>query len=368
MKMKAAVLHQHYEKFQIEEVDICEPRSQEVCVKIVSSGVCHTDYGFRDNFINRPLKMPIILGHEGAGIVTAVGPGVTKFKVGDHVALSTPWCGECEACQKGINWFCERVDEMELEGYDYFYGSPVSKDGKPVWIFFQESCFAEYCVSHVNNVTKLPEDLDLKIAGPLGCGFRTGAGSVYNCLKPRVGEWVAIYGTGNVGLACMWMAKAMGAKTIMIDIRENRLELAKELGADYTVNTKGMSIEESVEAVKEIADGKGPHYVCENTGVTDVAKAAMQAMRRGGKCAQISLLGKAEFESMANEGFDAKDVSYIRMGNVEADVIIPVMAELYKQGRFPFDKLIKFYPFEKINEACDDSESGKVMKPILLFE
>ena len=267
-----------------------------------------------------------------------------------------------------MQWFCERVDEMELEGYDYFYGSPVSKDGKPVWIFFQESCFAEYCVSHVNNVTKLPDDLDLKIAGPLGCGFRTGAGAVYNCLKPRVGEWVAIYGTGNVGLACMWMAKAMGAKTIMIDILDSRLEMAKELGADFTLNTKGMSIEDAVKAIQEISDGKGTHYACENTGVTSVAKTAWQAMRRGGHCAQISLVGKADFASMANEGCDARDISYIRMGNVEADVIIPVMADLYKKGEFPFDKLIKFYPFDKVNEACEDSEKGITFKPVLTFD
>ena len=369
MKMKAALLYEHNTPLVIEEVEMREPLPNEVQIKLVSSGVCGTDWAFRDNHLNRPLPMPMILGHEGAGIVTAVGPGVTKVKVGDHVSTSTPWCGTCEACMSGEPWFCERVDEMELAGYDYYHGSPISKDGKPCWLFLQESTFAEYVCINVNGVTKLPDFMDLKLAGPLGCGFRTGAGAVYNSLKPRPGQWMAIFGVGPVGMSAMWMAKAMGCKTIVVDVRDNRLELAKDLGADYTLNSKGMTAAQTAEALRAFRGGKGLDYVAETTSLGEVCKAGMQALRMGGKLLELALLLDLSFEGApCNEGFDGRQIIQVRMGNVEGDAIIPLLAEMYRDGKFPFDKVVKYYKFDQINEALADSQNGTVIKPVIVFD
>lgn len=369
LRMKAALLRAHYQPLEIEEVEVRQPLANEVQVKLVSTGVCGTDWAFRDNVKNRPLPMPIILGHEGAGIVTAVGPGVTKVKVGDHVATSTPWCGACSACVSGEQWFCERVVELELEGHDYFGGSPISKNGKPVWLFLQESTFAEYVCINVNGIVKLPDDIDLKIAGPLGCGFRTGAGTVYNALKARPNQWIAIFGTGPVGMAAMWMAKAMGCVTIMVDVRDNRLEVAKDLGADYVLNSAGMSAKEIAEAIRAFHGGKGIDLAADTTAQGEPVKACMMALRMGGTCACVAPLVSLSFDDKpCNEGFDGRNIVQIRMGNVEGDVIVPMLVDMYRRGQFPFDKLIKFYKFDEINQAMADSQSGKVMKPVLLFE
>ena len=368
-KMKAAILDGFHQDFHWEDyVEIADPRANEIQVKIVSCGLCHTERAEQVNLWGLGLPFPIVLGHEGAGEVVQVGPGVTKFKVGDKVAMSTPWCGTCAACSSGQQWACEHVDDLEIRGVDY-YGTPgpLSRNGKPVYTFFNQSALAEYSTIHINNCTKLPDDFDLRIAGPLGCGFRTGAGSIYNVVKPKLNEWVIITGTGAVGFGALWTAKAMGAKVVMVDILQNRLDIAMELGADAALNSKGMTADEMGEALNDITGG-GAQGMAECTGQGICYKGGMKALKMGGRCASVAFINELNFEYFTTECQDCKNVQFIRMGNVEGDTIIPIMAELYKRGMFPFDKLIKFYHFTELEQAMEDAHTGATIKPVLLWD
>ena len=265
MKMKACLLDGFHQDFHWEDdIEIIEPRANEIRVKIVSCGLCHTERAEQVNLWGLGLPFPIVLGHEGAGIVESVGPGVSKFKVGDKVAMSTPWCGTCPACASGQPWACEHTDELEIRGVDYFgTPGPLSRNGKPVYTFFNQSALAEYSTIHINNCTKLPDDFDLRIAGPLGCGFRTGAGAVYNVCKPKLNEWVIITGTGAVGFAAMWTAKAMGAKTVMVEVK------AGEDSVTFTIKTDKETVGEALQehGLIEGEDGAYGLYVKKVNGI-----------------------------------------------------------------------------------------------------
>ena len=370
MKIKASVLEEQKSQLRFQMLDLIESRAKEVRIKMVGSGVCHTDIAHAKNEFNMKLNTPIVLGHEGAGIVESIGPGVTKVKVGDHVIISNPYCGVCDECMKGEQWYCEPGTDgsLHLSGLDYYGTTPFTRRGRPVHTLFQQSSFAEMIVVHENTVTKIDPDIDLKYAGPLSCGLRTGAGYVYNLLKPRPADWVCVTGAGPVGLGAMWMARAMGAKTIVLDINQSRLDMAKETGADVIINSDGMSEGEMYAAIRAAADGKGTHFLVETTGVESVIKASMKQMRGGGQCAECVVVGGISFDSYTNDCNDAHTITFGRMGNVANEIIIPVMLDLYRRGMFPFDKLITFYPFEHLQQAMDDSETGRVIKPVVLFD
>lgn len=369
MKIRAAVLHDYNQFYKMEEIDQRDPIANEVRVKVVSCGICHTENAYRTQLWGTKLRMPMVFGHEGAGVVTMVGPGVTKFKVGDKVCMTTPYCGYCDACKNGKPWYCERTVELQSGGLDYWGGTPLSLNGQPVHLMFNQSALQQQTVLNINNCVKMPDNFDLRIAGPLGCGLRTGAGTVYNCLKPRVSTWIAIFGTGAVGHAAMWMAKAMGAKTIMVDMNQARLDDALEFGADAVVNTTGMTDpQEIANKIIEIADGKGCDNVLEGTGAPICFRAAMLSLKFGGHCASVSNVNEMNFKRFTKECNDGKEITFVRMGNVAGDIIIPIMADLYLRGMFPFDKLLTFYSFDEVNQALMDHHDGKVFKPVILFD
>lgn len=371
MKMKACVLYKQATPMRMEEVDIIEPRALEIRVKIKSAGICHTDIAHRDNEWNMPLGMPMILGHEGAGIVESVGPGVTKCKPGDKVILSNPSCGACEMCAKGEPWFCEQTSNLHLltDGVDYYEGTHMTNsEGQGIYTLFNQGSFAEYVLAHERCVTKIDDNFDIRVAGPLGCGLRSGAGAVYNVLKPRPSDWVCITGCGAVGMSAMWMANAMGAKTLLLDINETRLEQAKELGAFATLNVKGLAPDEISAKIHEICDGKGAHYLVEGSGVASVIKPAMKGLRAGGVCAQIGMAGSLSYQHYTNDCNDTHAIQWVRMGNVDNDVILPVLIDLYKRGKFPCDKTYTYYPFDKIFDAMADASAAKINKAVLLFD
>lgn len=370
MKVKASVLEKQNTPVHFQTLDLIEPRANEVRIKMVGTGICHTDMAHAKREFGKDLNTPIVLGHEGSGIVESVGSSVTKVKVGDHVIISNPYCGVCENCLKGNQWYCDRSADFSiiLGGLDYYGTTPFSRDNEPVHTLFQQSAFAEYIVTHENTVTAIDKDFDLKIAGPLSCGLRTGAGAMYNQLRPRPSDWVCITGAGPVGLSAMWMAKAMGAKTVIVDVNQSRLDLAKETGATVTINNTGMSEDELANAVRAAADGKGTHFFVETAGNVTAMKACMKQMRGGGECAVLSVFGAISFDSYSFDCNDTHSITFGRMGNVANEVIIPVMVDLFKRGMFPFDKLIKFYPFDELQQAMDDSEEGRVIKPVVLFE
>lgn len=365
-KIRAAVYNRFGDELKVENLQITEPAENELLVKLVSSGICHTDIAMRDGKSGAFPQFPIVLGHEGAGIVEKVGPGVKGFEVGDHVAMTTLYCGECGECFNGKEWLCEKNSHYLFSGKDFYDEYTLYRDEQPVNMFFAQSSFADHCVVHVNQTVKLPKDMDLNIAGPIGCGIRTGAGAVWSYLKPRPGEWVEITGAGAVGFAAMWMAKAMGAKVIMCDVVDSRLELAKQTGADVVINS---AKQDPVQTILDLTNGRGADHMVEASGNGKAYLNSLKALHRGCRCAAPAVIGPLTFDQ---PGFyqqnNMKETHVIRMGDVAGKVIIPILCEMHAEGKFPMEKIMKFYRLDEVNKAMEEAESGIAIKPVLLFD
>lgn len=362
MRIRAAVTRGKAQPFIIEDMDVDEPRADEVLVKIVATGICHTDLVVRDQWL--PVPLPIVLGHEGAGIVEQVGQSVTKVQPGDHVVLTYGRCGHCANCLDGRPYYC-------LHSYARSYGggrpdgsTALHQNGQPVHShFFAQSSFGTYALASEGNVVKVRQDAPLDILGPLGCGIQTGAGAVMNGLRPHVGTSIAIFGAGSVGLSAIMAARVVGCTTIIgIDINSDRLTLAKELGATHTIHGGET---DSVEEIKRITGG-GVDFALEMTASPRVLRQAVDALQVGGVCGVIGVAPKGTEVSLDMTGLlFGRAVRGIRQGESNSDSFIPQLIELYMQGRFPFDRLIEFYPFDQINQAAEDTERGIAIKPVL---
>ncbi len=364
MKMKAAVAWEKDAALKIEEVELASPKSTEVLVKLVGVGVCHTDACAINGMI--PVQLPLVLGHEGAGIVEAVGDAVRDVKVGDHVVLSYYSCGHCERCRQGEPNMCLDYERVNFGG-TYADGTcRISKDGKDIGCFFGQSSFAEYAVTDEENCVVIDKDVDLGIMGPLGCGIQTGAGAVSNKLKPEAGSSKVVFGCGAVGLSALMMASACGcAKVIAVDTVDSRLDMARTLGATHVINGKNA---DAIEEIRKIT-GVGADYSLDTTAVPAVMLQAIRCLKRKGTCAVVGSSGDKTVPIMMMD--DIMGAARTLVGVVEGDSVpklyIPKLIELYKLGKFPFDKLIKEYRFEEINQAFEDSRTGKTIKPIIRF-
>lgn len=363
--MKAAVVREKGGAFRIEDVRIEEPRDDEVLIRIAGVGVCHTDLVVRDQHFPTPL--PAILGHEGAGVVERVGKAVTKVVPGDHVVLSFASCGTCANCLSGLNGYCPDLYGRNFSGARPDGSTPCCDahgSALSAW-FFAQSSFAEYALAGQRNVIKIPSDVPIELMGPLGCGIQTGAGAVINALKPGAGTSIAIYGAGSVGLSAIMAARVAGCATIIaVDLNEARLELARELGATHVVNA---GREQVVAAVQGITGGEGVQFALECTGLPQVVRQAVDSLRLTGVCGVIGVspLG-TEFSLDMNGILFGRSVRGIIEGDSVPDIFIPQLVELWRQGRFPFDKLVRFYPLDAIEEAVHASEKGDVLKAVLL--
>jgi len=362
MRVTAAVVNEKERPFTIEQMELGEPRRDEVLVRIVAAGICHTDILVRDQWY--PVPLPAVLGHEGSGVVEKVGEVVAKVAPGDHVALSFGSCGSCVNCLQGKPAYCVNFFGVNFSGGRLDGTSSLTRNGKRVnGHFFAQSSFATYALASERNVVKVPKDVPLEILGPLGCGIQTGAGGVLNSLQPRAGSSLAICGTGSVGMSAIMAAVAVGCATIIgIDLNEERLELARQFGATHVINPS------KTDMPKEIASitGSGVNFALETTGNPKVLRQAVEALALRGVCGLIggSRLGTEATFDMNNILF-GRTLRGIVEGDSLPDIFIPQLIGLYKQGRFPFDKLLKFYPLGQINQACEDSVQGKVMKPVL---
>ncbi len=362
MKIVAAVTREKAQPFVLEDVDIEEPRLDEVRVKVVATGVCHTDIVVRDQWL--PVPLPIVLGHEGAGIVEQVGEAVTKVQPGDHVVLTYGRCGQCANCLQGRPYYCLHAYARSYGGGRSDGSTALSQNGQAIHShFFAQSSFATYAIANEQNVVKVRQDAPLEILGPLGCGIQTGAGAVMNGLRPPVGSSIAIFGVGSVGLSAILAARAVGCATIIaIDVKPERLATAKELGATHTINGAET---DSVEAIRQITSG-GAQYTLEMTASPRVLRQAVDALQVGGVCGVIGAPARGTEVSLEMTALlFGRAVRGIRQGESVSDTFIPQLIELYMQGRFPFDRLIEFFPFDSINQAVEDSEHGKVIKPVL---
>lgn len=363
MKMRAATLYEPNGKFVFEEVELQEPKADEVLIKIVASGICHTDAAVREQFI--PVPLPAILGHEGAGIVEKVGSNVTTVQPGDHVVLSFSSCGHCENCLTGYPCNCEKLNDFNFGGIMNDGTKRAKKNGTEFSVFFGQSSFATYTVTNERNVVKIDKDVDLRTMAPLGCGIQTGSGTIFNALKPEFGSSIAIYGAGTVGLSAIMAAKIIGCSTIIaVDIHDNRLELAKELGATHVING---SKTDTLEEVRKITGG-GTHYAMDSTGVPAVIKQALAGLKSRGVLAIVGATGDLTINVQQELMGDGKSMIGVIEGDAIPQLFIPKLVDFYKKGKFPFDKMIQYYPFEELEKAFEDSLTGKCIKPVLVME
>lgn len=367
MQVQAAVLDAPKAPLRIETLELEAPRDREIRVRVVATGVCHTDI----SVIGRPFPVdqPIVLGHEGAGVVESVGRAVTKVKVGDRVVLSYNFCGECPSCQRHAPSYCQYFFGTNFLGQRRDGSTALSRRGQPVrHHFFGQSSFATHCLCTEHNVVKVPDwvpDHLLELLGPLGCGIQTGAGAVINVLKPQLGESVVVFGAGAVGMAGLMAARAVGAgNLIAVDRVPERLALARELGATHTLLADGST--DVVASIREITGG-GADCSLDTTAVSAVLRQALDCLGPLGRCGFVggAPVGATLEVDVRDMMLNGKTLRGIVEGDTNADTFIPHLLRLQAQGRFPFEKLMKIYTFESINDAIADSLAGLTVKPVL---
>jgi aryl-alcohol dehydrogenase len=361
MRATAAVLRQADGPYVLEEVELDPPGPGEVLVRVVSAGMCHTDVVPRQE--GAPSPPPIITGHEGAGVVEAVGEGVERISVGDHVVLSFDSCGDCSACRRGAPPYCDLFLFRNLFGrrLDGTTGVRDAEGGEIASRWFGQSSFATHCVAAERGVVVVDRDLPLAKLGPLGCGILTGAGSVLVELNVGEGASIAVFGAGAVGLSAVMAARVVGANPIIaVDLHQHRLELATELGATHVLDGRSADLVQQIQALT----GGGADFTFDTTGNVAVIGNAVGALRMGGHAGLVGIQTEPiTFDAVALLG---KTVSGILEGGADPQVVIPRLIELWRAGSFPFDRLIETFPLDAINAAEDASLSGKVVKPVLL--
>lgn len=349
--------------FVLREADLDEPRAHEVLVRISGVGICHTDLTKKKS----PDFTPGVLGHEGAGIVERVGANVTALQPGDAVVLSFFACHHCRNCDAGHEAYCENGRVQNYSGGRADGSRPIRLDGTPIASsFFSQSSFATFAIAHENNAIKVDSDLPVELLGPLGCGFLTGAGAVINGLKVGAGQGIAIFGAGAVGLAAVMAAKAAGANpVIIVDVVAERLEQARTLGATHAINGDAI---DAVAEIEAIAPG-GVDFTLECVGQPKLLAQAVASLRPTGVCGLLGL--NPDTSVIAPITMDlllhGRTVKGIIEGDSDPQKLIPYLVDLNRQGRFPFETLIRTYPFDRINDAVADMAAGRTIKPVLTF-
>lgn len=362
MKIQAAVLYEKSGPFEFQEVEIGEPRSDELLIRVVSTGICHTDAHVRMH--PEGSKLPIVLGHEGTGVIEKVGAGVESLKAGDRVIMSYPLCGHCDHCLEGHPAYCEHNMQLSFSGAR-LDGSNAYKNGIHGH-FFAQSSFTTYSIASERNVVKVPDDVPLELMAPLGCGFQTGAGAVLNALKVPPGASFVVLGSGAVGIAAIMAAKIAGAYPIIaVDVTEGRLKLAQELGATHTIiGTK----DDTKKKILEITKGAkgGADFIIELTGRPNMLTMASEVVTQLGTVALIaaSAPGTTVSIDMMNL-LNGRIIKGIVQGDSISRIFLPKLIEYYKAGKFPFDRMVQFYDFKDIEQAFEDTKTGVTIKPIL---
>lgn len=362
MKIQAALATTPDQPFVIREFDLEPPRPDEVLVRIAATGICHTDIAVKQQDVTLPL--PMILGHEGAGVVEAVGSSITHLVPGDHVVLSGDSCGTCRRCQHGLPSYCDEFVERNLTGRRLDSSSPVHDEGAVVnGRFVGQSSFATHSVVSGRSAIKVYKEYPLALMGPLGCGLTTGVGTVMNALRPPAGSSIAIFGTGTVGLAAIMGAVLTGCKIIIaVDPVESRRAMAVEAGATHALDANDPAL---VEEILGLTQG-GADFSVECSGVPAAVNAAVTCLARPGWCAQVGATPAQTTHplDMDHLGF-GRGIKGVVMGDANAQSFVPYLSDLHAQGKLPYDRFVKFYDFADINQAIDDSKSGDVIKPIL---
>ncbi len=362
---QVAVLREEGEPLSLEDVELAELVNDEVLVQIAGVGICHTDISAAEGLV--PLPLPAVLGHEGAGVVMAVGPRVSTLAVGDHVVLSYDFCGECRTCTTKTPAYCELFAPLNYFG-ERLDGTVTMRAGDEEihgnW--FGQSSFASLAIANERNAVKVAKDLPLHLLGPLGCGLQTGAGSVMNVLRPNPGDSLAVFGLGAVGLAAVMAGKAVHCDPIIaIDMNPARLELARELGATHCINPA-----ETKDLVWDVMNlvPNGVNCSLDAVGSNLVIRQALEILSSPGHCVTVGFHG-LQHDITIDQGhlLLGRRLSGVIEGDADPREFVPVLIELYREGRFPFDRLIETFPPAQINEAIAASTSGTVIKPVVAF-
>jgi aryl-alcohol dehydrogenase len=359
----AAIAFAAGEPFELRDVELDEPRSNEVLVRVYACGVCHTDVAARDQQLPAPL--PIVLGHEAAGVVERVGSAVTKVGAGDRVLLIFGSCGNCPNCAVGMTMHCYDGPSYNFLGKRLDGTTSISLDGSPIHShFIGQSSFATHAVVSERSVMKIADDVPFDVVAPFGCCVITGAGTVLNAFEAEAGSSIAIFGVGGVGMSALLAARVAGCATIVaVDVNPARLEVAVELGATHTIDPLG---NDPVEAIRKIT-GRGVNYAVDCAGAPGILRQAVDSTAPLGTTAAVGSPPMGTEVSLDIIGLiiSGRRLIGVADGWSVPQVFVPRLLELWRQGRFPIDRILQRFPFVDVNEAVNAASRGEVIKPVL---
>ena len=361
MRIEAAVLRDPNGEYQVESVDLAEPRGEDVLVRVVAAGMCHTDSVLRAPGF---AVLPVIPGHEGAGVVEAVGPDVHDIATGDHVVLSFDSCGECVNCHARHPAYCYDFFPRNLTGRNSDgSASATGHDGAKIgnrW--FQQSSFATYAMATARSVVRVEQKLPLELLAPLGCGVQTGAGTVLNILAVGAEHSVVIFGCGTVGLSAVMTANLVGAGPIVaVDLHDSRLRLAAELGATHGIRGDDPDLSAQLLDIT----GGGARHAIDTTGDPAVIATAVGVLRPLGSLCLVGVVTGPITLAPMDLAVGRRLVGVLE-GDAVPQLFVPQLVGWWQDGRFPIERLVTFYPLREVNTAERDSLSGAVVKPVLL--
>ena len=346
----------------LEEVELDEPRPDEILVRLVACGICHTDLVTRVFWPQTGGgRYPAVFGHEGAGVVERVGAGVERVRPGDRVVLSYRSCRACPECVAGRPYYCVRFAALNASGTRPDGSTTLHAGGAPVYgSFFGQSSFATHALAYDDNTVVVAPDTDLRVAAPLGCSVQTGAGTVMNVLELDETSALAVFGAGAVGLSAVMAARALGVATIVaVDPVESRRLIARDLGATATVDPE---TEDVVEAVHDHTGG-GATASIETTAIADVLLQALDSLRARGTCVALGV-GMPEFVFATARLARGRSLRTTIEGDSDPHELVPVLLDL----QLPVEALIRTYRFDEVERALRDAETGAAIKPVLVFD
>ena len=369
MKVRAAVLYEAKREIVVEEVDLQRPKQGEVLVRLAAAGVCHSDLHVLNGDLPAPL--PVVMGHEGAGVVEEIGPGVTATSPGDHVVLVwRPACGTCYFCQKGRPALCDFGTRMRWSGTLADGTSRLSAGGKELRHFGCVSTFAEYTVVPEQGVVPIRKDVPLDVAAVVGCAVMTGVGAVVNTARIEPGASVLVVGCGGVGLNVVQGAALAGAeKVIAVDVLPSKLALARAFGATHTLNAREVAA--LPDAVRELTEGRGADYAFEVIGNPRTQLTCLDAVRRGGEAV---LVGVAPLDaelaiSPARLVLEEKRLTSTMYGSCRPHYDAPRLLNLYTAGKLRLEELIsRRIDLGEVNKAFDLLRGGDVARQVITFD
>ena len=366
MRITAAIARRPHAPLELADIELAEPRDDEVLVRVVACGICHTDLVCRDQAL--PVPLPVVLGHESAGIVERVGAAVTGVAAGDKVLLSYDSCAVCPSCRAAQPFYCHDFFACNFAARRRDGSTPLRAEGVAVGgRFFGQSGFATHCIAHPRNLVRVAADADLAMLAPLGCGVQTGAGTVLNALRPPPGARIAVFGCGTVGLSAVLGAVLAGcARIVAVDPLPARRALAQSFGATDLIDPA--SLPATADAVRDLL-GDGADYAVECTGIPAVATAAVHALAPRGTAALVGAMpAGAEYRfdaiKLMTQGLTVRGVIE---GESRPAEFLPRLIALHAAGRFPFDRMLTRFAFAEINAAIDAAERGAVVKPVLVM-